>query len=77
MISFRNWLIEHDDDNLHLPCDQVLPTIAQAGPHGISVEELRGRFREMKTLVDWLRLLEKNGAIVQFLVGEKRFVRAV
>ena len=75
MISFRNWLTEHDK-NIHMPCDQVLPAIAQAGPGGISVEELRKRFEGMETLLEWLKMLEQYGAIEQFIVGEKRFYRA-
>jgi len=76
MKTFLKWLREHDEDNLHMPCDSVLPTIAAAGPNGISVEELRDRFKEMDTLVDWLEMLERHGAIQQFVVGEKRFYRA-
>lgn len=76
MIYFRNWLEDNDDLNIVMPCDQVLPTIAQAGPGGISVEELRDRFKEMESLIDWLKMLEQYGAIQQFIVGDKKFYRA-
>lgn len=76
MISFRHWLSEHDDRNIVMPCDQVLPTIVQAGPGGISVEELRSRFERMETLLDWLKMLEQYGAIEQLVVGDKKFYRA-
>lgn len=76
MIYFRNWLEEDDERNIVMPCDQVLPTITQAGPDGISVEELRSRFEGMETLFDWLAMLERYGAIQQFVVGEKKLYRA-
>jgi hypothetical protein len=76
MQTFQHWLEQHNDNiPLH---DQILPTIVAAGLQGISVEDLRKRFSAIEdSLFEWLRIFEEAGKIVQFVVGGKRYYRAV